>query len=101
MRKLENRIIVWPSYFDIHRSKKEGRRVPKKICVELPRIEEIAQAAKEFRPEVASETKYPKTWWMKSGYIIVGKQASKKATLEYIGQRLLDLRMSTSSKPKK
>jgi len=101
LRKLENRIIVWPSYFDVHRSKKEGRWVPKKICVELPRIEELVQAAGELRPEALSEAKYPKTWWLKSGYVIVDKQVSKKATLHKIGQNLLELRRSSASKPKK
>ncbi len=101
MRKLENRIIVWPSYFDTHNAKKHGRRVPRRICVELPRVEELVQVSDDLRPEIVQEARYPKAWWMKSGYLIVDKQVSKKATLNRIGQKLADLRRFSLNKAKK
>ena len=45
MRKLDNQVIIWPTYFDVAKSRKEGRRVPKNCAVQAPKIVEIKEAA--------------------------------------------------------
>ncbi len=39
-------IVLYPAYFDLKRSRQEGRRVPKSLAVDGPTAEEIEKAAK-------------------------------------------------------
>ena len=44
MRKLD-KAIIWPIYFDASKTRKEGRRVPKNLAVQSPKIAELKEAA--------------------------------------------------------
>ena len=41
----DNAIVLWPEYFDISRSRAEGRRLPKSLCVDKPDLDIIAKGA--------------------------------------------------------
>jgi len=93
VRKQE-KVIVWPAYFDAARSRLDGRRVPKNLAVTLPRIAEVKEAAEKtgLKYELVPEVGYPKTPWLKTGMLLVEKKGSKNQTILMIGKKLLELR---------
>lgn len=93
MRK-QDKAIIWPGYFDQAKTRKEGRRVPKSLAVQSPKIQEIAEAAGKLGliHEVATEAGYPKTPWAKTGMILVEKKGSKEQTVKKIAKQLLKFR---------
>jgi signal recognition particle subunit SRP19 len=58
-------ISVFPAYFDIKRSRRTGRRVPKSIAVQRPMLEELKVIADVLKLdyEVDPEAKHPASWW--------------------------------------
>jgi len=97
MRK-QDKAIIWPAYFDQARTRKEGRRVPKSLAVQSPKIMEITEAAARLglKHEVAVEAGYPKTPWVKTGMIMVEKKGSKEQTIKKIAKQLLKIRSEPS-----
>jgi len=93
MRK-QDKAIIWPAYFDSARTRKNGRRVPKSLAVQSPKIQEIKEAAEKLglKHEVAVETGYPKTPWVKTGMIMVEKKGSKEQVINRIAKQLLKTR---------
>jgi signal recognition particle subunit SRP19 len=99
MRKQE-KAIIWPAYFDLTKTRKEGRRVPKSLAVQHPKIIEVKMAVERLglENEFSSEAGYPKTRWLKTGKIMVEKKGSKEQVIAKIAKQLLKMR---SEKPKK
>ncbi|MFX1408910.1 MAG: signal recognition particle subunit SRP19/SEC65 family protein [Promethearchaeota archaeon] len=82
MRSRKPFIIFWPAYFDLKRSRAEGRRIPKKYAIERINTQDIVKAAKKLGYDTQFEGgyKYPKTWWDDPGRVLIdikGKQKSK------------------------
>jgi len=92
--------ILWPEYLDSSRSRSEGRRLPKRLSVSSPRIEEIQRVIKslglEF--EITQETSYPKTHWQKTGHIVLLKRESKTTVIRKIAMRILEERKKNQKK---
>jgi signal recognition particle subunit SRP19 len=97
MRK-QDKAIIWPAYFDSARTRKEGRRVPKSLAVQSPKIMEIKEAAEKLglKHEIAVEAGYPKTPWFKTGMIMVEKKGSKEQVIQKIAKQLLKIRSEPS-----
>jgi len=97
MRK-QDKAIIWPAYFDQARTRKEGRRVPKSLGVQSPKIGEIEEAAEKLglKHVVAVEAGYPKTPWAKTGMLMVEKKGSKEQTIRKIAKQLLKVRSESS-----
>ena len=93
MRKQE-KIIIWPIYFDAGKTRKEGRRVPKDLAVPAPKSLEIEAVAAKLglEPELISDKGYPKTPWNRMGMILVEKQKSKEQVINRIAIKLQKLR---------
>ena len=93
MRK-QNKIVLWPVYFDANKTRREGRRVPKKLAIPSPKPEEIQKAVKRIglQPEMAPEAIHPSSPWQKTGLLIIPKKNSKVETLRKIAKELLDIR---------
>ncbi len=96
MRK-QDKIILWPIYFDSNKTRSKGRKVPKKLGVPSPTIEEIRKAAEQlgFRPEIISEVAYPSASWQKSGLVSVPKKDAKVRILRRIAQKIVENRVQT------
>jgi len=92
MRKQE-KIIVWPAYFDSARSRQEGRRVSKSLAVASPRVEEVKEVAEKLglTCELVPEAGYPRAPWPK-GLLLVEKKESKNQTIAMIAKQLLKMR---------
>jgi signal recognition particle subunit SRP19 len=97
MRK-QDKAIIWPAYFDQAKTRKEGRRVPKSLAVQAPKIGEIEEAAEKLglKHEVAVEAGYPKTPWVKTGMLMVEEKGSKEQTIKKIAKQLLKIRSEPS-----
>jgi signal recognition particle subunit SRP19 len=97
MRK-QDKAIIWPAYFDSARTRKNGRRVPKSLAVQSPKIQEIEEAVEKLglKHEVAAEAGYPKTPWVKTGMMMVEKKGSKEQIIRKIAKQLLKIRSEPS-----
>jgi signal recognition particle subunit SRP19 len=95
----QDKAIIWPAYFDSAKTRKEGRRVPKSLAVQSPKIQEIAEAVVKLglKHEVAAEAGYPKTPWVKAGVIMVEKKGAKEQTIKKIAKQLLKIRSEAST----
>jgi signal recognition particle subunit SEC65 len=83
----KRKIYIWPTYFDIRYSWKDGRRVPKKISTRSPEASKIFMAAEQLglNPIIKKAT-YPKRPWLKSGVILVDKKDQKTKIIREIAQ---------------
>jgi signal recognition particle subunit SRP19 len=89
MRKQE-KIIIWPAYFDITKTRVEGRRIPKSLAVPLPKTLEIREAAEKagLTCELVPNAGYPKAHWLKTGMVMVKKEQPKDQILKIIAKQL-------------
>ena len=73
--------IYWPQYFDIKRSRGDGRRLPKKFATDKVSVELIAKAARRlgYKTEIEENYQYPRTWWDKPGRILIDTKGKKKS----------------------
>ncbi len=99
MRKQE-KIIVWPAYFDSTKTRKDGRRVAKSVAVPSPRGSEVKEAADKvgLMAEFVADACYPKTPWLKTGMLLVKKKGSKEQTIGTIAKQLLKMRSVSAPK---
>jgi signal recognition particle subunit SRP19 len=97
MRK-QDKVIIWPAYFDQAKTRKNGRRVPKNLAVQSPKILEIQEAAQKLglKFEVVADKGYPKTPWAKTGMLLVEKKGSKEQIISRIAKQLLKARNEKS-----
>ncbi len=93
MRK-QDKILLWPAYFDSSKTRLEGRKVPKSLSITSPKPEEIqkASAAIGLQPEIVFDVKYPKSPWQKTYYILVPKKDSKTKIIRKIAKELAKMR---------
>ncbi|MBS7625066.1 MAG: signal recognition particle subunit SRP19/SEC65 family protein [Candidatus Bathyarchaeia archaeon] len=79
MRRRDS-IVLWPVYFDSSRTRREGRRLPKKFCISSPSIDLLEKAVKSLGLiyEVYREAAYPRLPWIKMGCIIVRRGGERK-----------------------
>lgn len=85
-------IVIWPVYFDSTRTRSEGRRLPKNLCIPSPNIGIIEGTLKKLglNYEVFPEPAYSRTPWIKSGFAIVRKTGrSKNQILREIARELV------------
>jgi signal recognition particle subunit SRP19 len=103
MRKLD-KAIIWPIYFDAAKTRKDGRRVPKTLAVQSPKIDEIKLAVDRLglKNEVRVETHFPKTPWAKTGMLLVEKKESKEKIIQKIAKQLVRIKnVQANNMPKK
>jgi signal recognition particle subunit SRP19 len=84
--KGDNKLVIWPEYFDSSLSKSSGRRVSRKLAFSSPNIEEIAKAAKKLKlnPKLERNKTYPGRWWRKSGRVLVSARDKKTKIIKRI-----------------
>ena len=88
----DNAIVLWPEYFDISRSRAEGRRLPKSLCVDKPDLDIIAKGAMilDLEYKIIGDAAYPSNSNEKNGCVRVEKGKMKKTTLlSKIGETLV------------
>jgi len=93
MRK-QDKILLWPAYFDSNKTRLQGRRVPKSLAITSPKLEQIQNATKSIglQSEVVFDVKYPKTPWQKTGYVLIPKKGLKTQIIRKIARELVNRR---------
>jgi signal recognition particle subunit SRP19 len=99
MRK-QDRIIIWPAYFNSTKTRSDGRRIPKSLAVPSPKISEIKEASEKLGLdyELVLDAGYPRTPWLKTGMLLVTKKETKDQTIKKIAKQLLKMRSATKTK---
>lgn len=85
-------ITLWPEYFDINRTRSEGRRLPKELCVSHPDLDIIAKGAMilDLEYEIREDMSYPKAPRARHGCVKVERGVmSKTELLPKIGKILV------------
>jgi signal recognition particle subunit SRP19 len=90
----QDKVIIWPAYFEVARSREDGRRVPRRIAVASPKIAEVKEAAEKLSLacELFPDAGYPKASWLKTGMVLVEKKGSKNQTITMIAKQLSSMR---------
>ncbi len=93
MRKSDN-AIIWPIYFDVNKSKTDGRRVPKNLAVINPKILEIKEAADKLglQNEVNPTAGYPRNPWAKLGMLTIKKDEPKEQIVLKLAKELIKIK---------
>ncbi len=66
-------LIIWSSYIDCNKSRAEGRKIPKELCINNPKLRDISEALKKmgYNTEIVKNKCYPREWWENVGYVKV------------------------------
>ena len=93
MRKLD-KAIIWPIYFDLNKSRQEGRRIPKSQAVQSPKIAEIKEAADKLglQNQLNIDAHFPKMPWAKTGMLLVEKNEAKEAIIKKLAKQLVKIK---------
>lgn len=83
-------ITVYPQYFDKNLSLSQGRKVPEKLAVKEPSLNDITKALKRLKLQytVEKDKSYPGKWYEKTGRVLVENNTSKRETLKEIANKL-------------
>ncbi len=95
----QDKVILWPSYFDATKTRRNGRQVAKNSAVPNPGIQEIKQAAEELHMicELLANTSYPKAPWTRTGMLLVKKNREPKSQIvKKIASQLMRIRSSAT-----
>lgn len=82
---------IYPCYFDVSLTRKEGRRVAKSEAVPQPNLSRLARAAKSAGLTVAEEEaskSHPARWFAREGRLVVDFAGSKEELLHKIASAL-------------
>jgi len=103
--RLPGKIVVWPANLDSAKSRYGGRKLPRSLGIQAPRLDEISDAAKRlsFDVEVVPAKAIPRSWWEKGGYIILPKKGKKSEILRSLAAEIRKTRAAKAAheKPKK
>lgn len=89
-----NKLVIWPAYIDKNRSRSNGRIISKRSSVTDPTLTEIEKAALKLglNPEVEKDKSYPKSWWEKSGRVLIDNSAPKTQLSRKIAAAIKEIR---------
>ena len=98
--KLHGRMIVWLANMDSSKSRRQGRRLPRASCLEMPKLAEVEDAARVLGLESTSrsDAARPSRPWEKTGYIMVERKGKTRSfILKSLAQAI---HRSRQTKPK-
>lgn len=97
MRK-QDRVIIWPVYFDLTKTRGEGRKIPKILAVPSPKISELKEVVEKLgiEHELVPEVGYPKTPWQKTGMLLIAKKEPKSQIIKKVAKQLQKIRITAA-----
>ena len=92
--KLRDKKVIWPSNLSKDVSKRDGRKIPKRIAVKSVTIDEITTAAKSLglRVELFPKKSLPPNPWSNEGYITVNYDGPKQEILILLAEKIIESR---------
>ncbi len=96
----QDKIIIWPAYFDVTKTRKQGRQIPKNLAVGTPRVQELREAADNLglSSEIVPNVAYSKVSNLKTGMILIKKREPKNQTVRRIASQLVKMRNASAQK---
>ncbi len=91
MPKEKGKMILWVQYFDHDLTQREGRRLPKKMALASPKVDEIQRTARElgYSAIIDPDLAYPRHWWKKTGRVVIdGANKPKREVILEIASRI-------------
>ena len=89
----EKPIVLYPEYFDLNLKRSEGRKIPIKISVKKPNVDELYSITKIIGTEVRKSSKsHPSNWSAELGSVNLFYEGKKMDLLHKIGKELKNLR---------
>jgi len=85
----KDKVILYPAYFDSNKTKSGGRKLQKKLCIQSPKLQELEIAARALGFEPTPE---PKSWWERSGRVIVNKKHRKSEVIKEVARKMRESR---------
>ena len=99
MKENEN-IIIWLDYFNKTLTRNKGRRVNKENCIYDPTIKELTNAAISAGLKIIhnnENARYPRRPYVRSGYIAIPKNNTKKKVINEISMKIIKYRLKNKS----
>jgi len=92
----QDKLIIWPVYFDVSKTREQGRQVPKSLAITSPKAAEIKETAEKlgYTCELVPDAAHPRIANMKTGMVLVKKKEPKNQTIRKIAKRLVQSRGS-------
>jgi len=86
----EKALVLWPSYFDLKVSLREGRKVPRSEATDAPTAQMIYEAVKSLGLDCILELEkaYPRFWHRREGRVLVEPKLSKPELLSKVASKL-------------
>jgi signal recognition particle subunit SRP19 len=86
----KGKLRLYPAYFDVNLTRKQGRRVPKTQATREPTPEAIERAAQRLalNPIVEPGLSYSKQPWVKTGVVLVDKKMKKTEIINKVAAEL-------------
>ena len=94
-------VVIWLDYFNKTLPRKKGRKLPKEKCIFDPSLKELIEASKAagLEPkETEEQVRFPKRPYVRSGYIVLEKNATKINIMNKISNKLVSKRAKQSKK---
>ncbi len=82
--------VLWPEYFDISRTRSQGRRVGKALAIQEPSMAMMIKAVEKLglQWKVEEGKSHPGAWWNKQGLLLVENTMPKSALLPKVAEML-------------
>jgi signal recognition particle subunit SRP19 len=75
--------VIWPAYLDAECSRSEGRRIPEKLAVPDPTVDEIASAVQQvgYDAVIERDKTYPREYEPRGRVVVKGADDASKSDL--------------------
>jgi signal recognition particle subunit SRP19 len=82
--------VLWPEYFDIARTRAQGRRVKKNMAIPEPQMVMLVKAVDKLglQYKIEEGKSYPSAWWQKQGLLLVENTMPKSQLLPKVAEKL-------------
>jgi len=85
--------VIWTVNLDRRKSRKEGRKIPKRFSVPGVKLSELEAACEALGIKCIAERKrYPKSWWEEGGRVVVEKRSPKTQLMITLAQKISEMR---------
>ena len=92
-------VVIWLDYFNKTLPRNKGRKLPIEKCIFDPSLKELIEASKAagLEPkETEEQVRFPKRPYVRSGYIVLEKNATKINIMNKISNKLVSKRAKQS-----
>jgi len=88
-------MIIYPAYLNSELSRREGRRIARKLAVSNPSAEEILKALHRLGvrdARIERHAAYPRRWWSGKGRVVLERKGGKTGLMLQVAEELRRMR---------